>query len=113
MHPAYRSTCRIWHGSVSVHCIYVARMERCCTVRVAYGLILHCTCRTWVDIALYASHMGYYCTVRVAYGLILHCTGAYGLAYYTVRVAYVLILHCTYRIWGGIALFCLVSLLPP
>ena len=60
MHPAY---IRVAYG-----------MDRCqCTVRVAYGLILHCTCRIWSGFALYVSHMERCYTVRVAYGLILHC----------------------------------------
>ena len=55
MHPVY---IRVAYG-----------MDRCqCTVRVAYGLILHCTCRIWSGFALYVSHMERCYTVRVAYG---------------------------------------------
>ena len=51
MHPAY---IRVAYG-----------MDRCqSTVRVAYGLMLHCTCRIWSSVD----------SERVAYGAVLHCT---------------------------------------
>ena len=55
MHPSTNVSHMAWIG---VSALYVSHMERCCTVRVAYGAVLHCTCRILVDIALYVSHMG-------------------------------------------------------
>ena len=40
---------------IGVSALYVSHIERCCTVRVAYGAVLHCTCRIYIYISYYIS----------------------------------------------------------
>ena len=77
--------CSFWRSlNSSPPCIPHIRvaygMDRCqCTVRVAYRVVLHCTCRMWSGVALYVSHIYIYLTtlVSVQYGKILHECGMY------------------------------------